>query len=218
MVIALLRLSSKYEVDELRRQTIKHLKLLHPDTYEEFLAFTEVNGSEAWNNFPIANEDDVITYQVAQETGLLRMLPTACYWMTINFFEGFLSEDELPVGSITWIQKTIDTLIKAASESVWKSLFCSRPFMCMNTAGHRCEDAISAFLSHKQWSRYKDDPDVFDPYHWTSLQKHLFPHICEICRDNIKNCMEKGRREVWEALPSYFGLGDWKTLKDSDVS
>lgn len=40
--------------------------------------------------------------------------------------------------------------------------------------------------------------------------------ICEHCESSIENALEKNRQEIWNALPSMFGLPNWEDLKDFD--
>ena len=42
--------------------------------------------------------------------------------------------------------------------------------------------------------------------------------ICDVCMDQLLADVAKQQREIWLALPSYFGLPEWSELKDSTVA
>jgi hypothetical protein len=41
--------------------------------------------------------------------------------------------------------------------------------------------------------------------------------LCKPCLDSLIVAYEKARQELWDDLPSYFGLPPWEELKDFDT-
>ena len=37
--------------------------------------------------------------------------------------------------------------------------------------------------------------------------------ICSVCVGDMQSDHESGRRFVWDALPTYFGLGSWDEIR-----
>jgi hypothetical protein len=47
-------------------------------------------------------------------------------------------------------------------------------------------------------------------------RKSKFP-LCKPCLESLAAAHEKARAELWDRLPSFFGLPPWEELKDFDV-
>ena len=41
--------------------------------------------------------------------------------------------------------------------------------------------------------------------------------LCKSCLDSLVVAYEKAREELWDRLPSFFGLSPWEELKDFDA-
>jgi hypothetical protein len=41
--------------------------------------------------------------------------------------------------------------------------------------------------------------------------------LCKQCLDSLAVAYEKAREELWDRLPSFFGLSPWEELKDFDA-
>jgi hypothetical protein len=51
--------------------------------------------------------------------------------------------------------------------------------------------------------------EVIDPLrYWTEeAQERYRENVCEVCLEDFEKEIEKGREEVWDDLPEYFGFG-----------
>ena len=53
--------------------------------------------------------------------------------------------------------------------------------------------------------------------HLEPWDKDFKSQLCKPCLDSLIVAYEKARQELWDDLPSFFGLPPWEELKDFDL-
>ncbi len=48
---------------------------------------------------------------------------------------------------------------------------------------------------------------------WENLEQKWPHRVCAECKGALKRRIEVERAKIWDRLPSFFGLRDWKTLR-----
>ncbi|KAJ7443803.1 hypothetical protein FB451DRAFT_1149473 [Mycena latifolia] len=78
----------------------------------------------------------------------------------------------------------------------------------------RCKEQKGVLLLNCIMTSEEDEDHKFaftiDPWGVSSAE------LCDICEEGAKASYETSRQKCWDLLPSFFGLPDWKDLKDLD--
>ncbi|KAF7299324.1 BTB domain-containing protein [Mycena indigotica] len=215
-ICAILRLSKKYDMAGLRRHCLGLLKMEFPTSLEDFDKQTLV-----WTHFSIP---DTVTTTVAcveiinlaRELGLYSILPGAFYKLLDDEgHKGLLGDDlaklndkQDEVACLKAYVKMSQTFadgpfswLGAQSSISWAG--CATASRC---ASFRNSILIQVLLDHdlvamqlQPWASGA----------WDNTQ-------CASCLSKAKASFDAARKDVWEKLPSYFGLEDWATLRKMD--
>jgi hypothetical protein len=85
--------------------------------------------------------------------------------------------------------------------------------------GQQCSASSKAICYHNKLLAFQSlfsttDGDMDDLTTWedTELQ------ICKPCLDLLEVAYDKAREDLWNRLPSFFGLSPWEELKDFDAA
>jgi hypothetical protein len=206
-VLAILRLSHKYDVGYLHRRALQHLSTdFYSASVEEYLESEKKTSHLKYRS----NDADKVSYDfavinAAREVGALWFLPRtyydACRW-------GF--------------ERLLSALARGQNESHVRTFLSGYHYLCEATlrAGLGClSGPVDLCLQpkickqlHDRWRFIVFEPPTSMPLDLLAqVEKHisptgLLPHrFCVPCYESVNsNC--------WNDLPSYFGLPGWPEL------
>lgn len=184
---------------------IAHLSTAFPDTLDGLHSFWKTDRKKQL----VTNEDDYEMVLVARETGVARFLPVAFLQIASLWSK---EDNKLSTKDLATVVHGANQLRRALRTEVAKFLYEPSPPTCLFS--NQCLDAKTTFLRTEGWEVWLDDSNLLndDLLYSTTM---TIPGLCKTCQDIMKSSMEKGRLSVWDRLPSYFDLPDWKTLKNT---
>ncbi|KAF7297451.1 Glutamine amidotransferase type-1 domain-containing protein [Mycena indigotica] len=213
LIAAVLRLSTKYNVDFLRRRALAHISSLYPTTLQDWEQRRD-NAIEVFNARPFA------VFQLAKETGHEALLPACMYLcadtVDINdILDGLKSIDGKHI-ELDWLDKRAcirgrQNLLLALRAEVFGFLTGTLKIPnCTNTA--RCDSAKLRWLQSLEASLGNGCPGIFSiKFPWSSFRKA----ICEVCYTASYQDSMHHRQTIWDNLPSYFDMPPWEELVKS---
>ncbi|KAF9527333.1 hypothetical protein CPB83DRAFT_401511 [Crepidotus variabilis] len=165
-------------------------------------------------NFERAGLLDVIN--LALKANVLTLLPAA-YLMTAGDLNAILDGIEREDGSRATIpfasQRACilgrDKILREAPTVVfsWCQQSTPLPQFCVSQA--LCRAARNAVVQ-EIWNRNCDDLETYlNPVDSWQVGNYK---LCNVCLHHARNKHNEGRRKMWDALPTYFGLPPWDEL------
>ncbi|KDR70183.1 hypothetical protein GALMADRAFT_127833 [Galerina marginata CBS 339.88] len=215
----LLRLGKKYEIDHFTKEALRRLRVDHPttldawDAHDFYLAYQEI----AWDDSSF--DVDMCVINLAYEHSLLSILPVAYLrFLQLNSLDSIVLE-EIEVCSTGRLQcilgnARISNFIRnrltewCAHEVLTPGKDCSTLQTC---AALRLTtvDPKKFWL----WAGF----DAADHYSFLQpLEKIRFSGFCPACTKAIQTRYDEVRAQLWEKLPTFFGLPEWEELKKKD--
>ncbi|KAK6969094.1 hypothetical protein R3P38DRAFT_2588728 [Favolaschia claudopus] len=196
VVVSVLRMSDKYQVDALRKRALLHLSSVFPTTLLQYDAL-EIDR-------PSVSELPLVL-SLARDLSIDWILPLALYWRCADLSKNcheplqYLSTSEQSqLLTASW------TLATALSSKILDFLW---PTV---VAGHeRC--SASRFAWRRVAERWRQDSmplEIWDEGCWNMLSE-----VCHHCLRNMKNQEQSTRQAVWDDLPHVFGLRAWSELE-----
>jgi hypothetical protein len=198
-ISGILRISSKYNMQQIRNKCISMIQDKFPST--------------------LAGCDDVLKRKLvyrpseidrliplARETNIPRVLPWAFYLCTQMGPEELLQNTVL-----SWKDKA---LCLAGKEALWEMRktvthsFLLRFVPAQNCSSGQCRvrmpdypEALDAF------EMLRKSPHILEEYtDWAALR------LCVGCRTFLQAQHRSGRERVWQLLPTFFHLGSWEEI------
>ncbi|KAF9269481.1 hypothetical protein L218DRAFT_953095 [Marasmius fiardii PR-910] len=204
---AVLRLSSKYQVDFLRQRAYTLLSNLYPTSLAKWDARDSISNLESFEARPFA------VCLLAKETGLNTILPAALYLCAdsqdINYIlEGLESHDNSHI-ELDWDDK--------------KSCIRARETLCIALRNRMfafltgqfqfpgCRSAQVCNNARLRWQGVEASlgSGVFSiSFPWEQFNVG----ICEYCFTTSRNHYMAERHKLWDELPEIFGLPAWDQL------
>ncbi|EPQ50350.1 hypothetical protein GLOTRDRAFT_97076 [Gloeophyllum trabeum ATCC 11539] len=189
-IISVLRLATKYNAAVLRSRIISLLTSYYPSTLE------------AWENrasSPVAHlftDGDFMAAYMALTCNITTILPASLYcccmrYPTSSLLNGFKAAP--PSGKI-----------KAACRSTLNS----RDFF---KKANRCRE-MSCRNALYRW-RVTEEGDWDDHFYDILKGDEMDSVACTTCNEGAEELFTELREDVWDNLPSYFGLPDWEDLR-----
>ncbi|KAH8119631.1 hypothetical protein DFH11DRAFT_1783342, partial [Phellopilus nigrolimitatus] len=206
-ICALLRLSTKYAVDNIRKEVIDHLAMVYPSTLAECDAVHE--GKMASVLFRPFRQHDFALLSLARACSADILLPALFYECASHSVDTIL--DYKPDGSWPgWIGNDLGVclagrhkLLVAIRETVFKFLDAPSPTDCVSSR--------SSCFTAKQ-TRYVENY-MFFTINPAVFRRELIKILCSSCQSALKSSLEEGRNELWKKLPEFFGLPKWEILE-----
>ena len=209
MVVSVLRISTKYEVQSLRKRAIDALLRWYPTTYTDYIPMS-------WTSRPqLDHPRHVLVANIAREADVPILLPTALLACaaTANSFT-------------LWDGMTHEGVRYVLCEPNKRALFLGRPklahlarnktqaffFHPRNRAGckthERCDEFCRIFADAFD---QRDDPWVnpFYKMNWKPVQSAC----CEPCAKSWEQIQISECHPAWQSMPSYFDLPPWHELE-----
>jgi hypothetical protein len=210
-VAAFLRLGSKYDIVQLRRDAMKLLSAHFPSTLERYDEF------KAKGCIPTVDWEGTLWFDVinlARETNTFSILPAA-FLMVCNSFDideildGIEREDGVSLLSIH-DQKVIlrgwHKLIQIQFEETFQWMTLKSRNACFVNC-RKCSKARRDILD-QEFDRSTPSCRALDA--WDSSWE--MDETCESCDGVCKGKHDLGRAKIWDKLPSIFDLPPWDKL------
>lgn len=212
IVTSVLRLSNKYDVQHLRRRAIQYLDDWFPKTLQEFDQYhRKTLAGQELDNFMALSAADICNVQW--------ILPVALYrcatFPLSTIIERTKDDDAVLVARGFQASVFREQLLMAHSKladaertDIWAPIqeYCHYEDMECNASKLAC---ISSLLKQSQPLSL----DVFE--HWEShaTMTVMKPQrICERCYLSGKEDIMRHRQELWDRIPTIFGLGQKEDL------
>ncbi|KAF5340730.1 hypothetical protein D9611_007355 [Ephemerocybe angulata] len=216
-VAAMIRMGRKYDIDYLRHEALLRLTTEFPTTLSE------------WDKLPhdytqIHHQSGILfdIVNLAHDNDIKSVLPAA-YYLCIQEFEDLLTgtaRDDESVAQVSYDVKREcilgrERLFRAQTDhlfgwvdNVGCSDKCTQPARC-RAAGSSLIKALYVPMPEpartlERWIEFKQ----FVPMQTMAL--------CQVCSKDAERAHEEGRQQIWNNLPSYFGLPGWSSLKNFD--
>jgi hypothetical protein len=209
--VAVLRLSTKYDVAHLRRRAIDALQTLYPPT---LAAYSPIFGSAT------PREDfsrHVLVANVASQTEATILLPTALLFCCSTANSRTLYDGV-----------HVDGVHYDLRPELKRAIFIGRPLLTHIARTHTQRPFFYRTPQDRQACKKKDQCDEFckvytsiydskdDPWmnplfrlNWKSISATC----CPACATSWESRHKTATEEVWEMLPSYFDLPPWAVIE-----
>lgn len=193
-------------MSSLRQRCITILQSKLPTAFEQFNAMADARKPMRHSSISIMR-----AINLAKETNVPTVLPFAFYCVAQMKLDRIL--DDLPE-HISWQDKTTcmvgrDRLAKASLCITHSFLFLFTPSSECTT--HLCQHAREP---HVEFMRIETE-EAPHPLKRFDRWKEL--RVCDWCVSHAYKQHEVGRRDVWERLPSLFGLPVWEKLRERQM-
>ncbi|KAF9048919.1 hypothetical protein BJ165DRAFT_1343369 [Panaeolus papilionaceus] len=195
-ISGILRISTKYNMAQLRNKCINIIQEKFPST----LAGCDAVLSKHTQYIP---SEIVRIIPLARETNVPKVLPWAFYLCC------HIEVEELMVNTaLSWSDKA---LCLAGKEHLWKvQKTISHSFLFEFKQVPGCPSGCARVVPQISWQdceTLRKSPHPLEEYpDWNSTR------VCPKCRDHIKAQHRDGREKVWQMLPGFFGLGSWDDI------
>ncbi|KAF7323582.1 BTB domain-containing protein [Mycena kentingensis (nom. inval.)] len=205
---SVLRLSKKYDMTRLRQAAVDILRSEAPTDIDELHTVIE-RGTHYGEVEEIIN--------IARDTGVHSVLPGAFYALAI--WTAAHVNDPSPAESPLTVE---DQLVCAKGQARLTHVGTKQNLECFGshddripcsscTTKAKCTMAAQVVLE----VRFSiSGLTTASARAWTDLMSHRF---CEKCAEAVKTYQNAARTEVWEQLPSFFGLATWEELLRMDL-
>lgn len=216
-VLAILRLSHKYDIQYLHRRALDHLSIVYPTELAPFLSSLE-NLPAGFDPLLSSPEAHLRALRVIHEVNALWLLPSA-YARASHFQPSrFFSTPAWPLTPAP-IKQTLHTAHAHQARHVMAIVHATGREDGSCTAQPRtCAPlilaVIAALLEHLAQTdlefNFFDVKDLFLPGVWdTAFEKAM----CNACTARTAEQVSVGIQSVWDALPANMGLPPWEELR-----
>lgn len=214
VVVSYLRLGKKYGINTLYSEGRERLVYEYPST------LTERDEVDDWTMIQDQPANTFSAVSIGREVSLLAILPLAyytCLEHSINeILDGIEGEDGRLISLSIDDQRTcisaLEKVLKAQHDHTYQwihlksddllSAGCQSPTSC---SAKRLRIAYEMFLPTNK------------PMALWGWQNEWEEGICDSCNKLAKGMHNVGSEDMWDLLPSFFGLPDWEEiLKDAD--
>ncbi|KAF7295837.1 hypothetical protein HMN09_01126900 [Mycena chlorophos] len=210
-----LRLSSKYSVQPLRTNALKHL-----NSFFTSLAEWDEHMASAPNVDGVLRHDSYLCFlQLAHELEATRVLPIIYYIVSGFFdllgmsvfrgvhwmgFEGRIPEawqDAFLAGAEEQLRANWGILDVLADPSILDS--CESPLLCSRALLRQ----LHACNTQRGKRDCRDPLFMWNAVNWATL------HVCPECLSSLKAKANKKRQQFWRRLPEIYHLPSWEELE-----
>ncbi|KAJ7749937.1 hypothetical protein B0H16DRAFT_1318971 [Mycena metata] len=215
-ISGVLRLSTKYQVDSLRKRALIHLSSYFPSDPVEY---PTVSDSSSWI---LEGPEWLRVVLLGKEMGLDWILPlafyrTVAYCSAEQILNGAPFDEEVNVeldaaDKLLCLEQSI-ALTTSASSAVIDFLW--EPSVLPGCEGRddreqwKCtKSRYSSRKMMEKWRSIAYPLKLWVPEDWADLSP-----VCGSCLASMKTAHTAAVRLLWDSLPQRFGLGDWATLE-----
>lgn len=211
VVAGILRLSTKYDVDYLRKRCLLHLETLCPDSLESFETYRQTSTIVLQSNMSF------FLLELSQELDLPWLQPVLMYFAATRRIELLL--DGAPwSGSEPLLLDPSSQRACLIGRSRLTNLQNKIMVGCFTTPCPQ-ECSLPKFCSNGSLSHLRSiaGSKVLAPLHFPEIgpEWHNFSgNVCSACLAQFEVNIAEARQKVWDALPGLFNLPTWKELRD----
>ncbi|KAJ7174913.1 hypothetical protein C8R46DRAFT_945816 [Mycena filopes] len=212
IITGVLRLSTKYEVDYLRRRAVVHLCSMFPTTLVDWdLRQTLRHRSDTplWKvpswQFSAEIPDVVALISLARQARVSWILPCVFYDLAVGDWDSSLalslSNDEQEVFINGYLLQR---------DAGWLTIqfLSDHAAMQMCTAPATCSRVKSAALLNAECVDFPAMPLTI----WEEGDWEYVAEVCANCLVCLRHAHQKARQDFWDRLPSLYGLRTWQEL------
>lgn len=213
---ALMSMSSKYMIDELRLEVVEYLRSLFPDNFEAFKL--------RYSSVPNKTDPEAIVGAITlgREYQVMDILPSA-FLLSFGFslemiWDGVASKTneskiyQLSTQDLRTYHLARERIFSPAY-NVLAFLSTMPPPVCMTTVDS-CRRALQEMADCSFHRDYIHTIEII------YAEKYLDPtlltiieHTCPTCREWWTDCLTNARSNVWHRLPDILDLPDWNQLR-----
>ncbi|KAL1677251.1 hypothetical protein EV122DRAFT_291290 [Schizophyllum commune] len=228
-IIAGLKMGQKYLIGALWDDAVERLRYEFPDRLEEYQERREGREKRGYTRFRVEpGHADWLLHLVdaARLVGLQTVLPALCYRASEDSRREDLTRglcDDMTLESMSMHihhvllagqTKTLATKVKlirvAFAEPQPPSQECTDRDACRGARRRMFDDFLKTLEREKTYAMF---------YPWSErLLGSPNRKYCASCAEDTLRTVREEQEEIWESLPSFFGLPDWEELKDFSVS
>ncbi|KAF8202627.1 hypothetical protein K438DRAFT_1965118 [Mycena galopus ATCC 62051] len=209
IVAGILRLSTKYDVEYLRKRALLHLLAALPRTVEEYDSLAR----------PFAYHDHEFSVLIlVHDLDLRWALPTALYLASCESVETIIDGTSIDGCEIHLPQSLQRTLLIGRSTLMVSQNFeifgCIRSLPCAKCLGQsRCQDSCRRISGAGAGVSQVDPLGIMDPTMWSAFDALL----CKPCVLEARAQLQIARQKIWDGLPAVFNLEPWDKLEPPPV-
>ncbi|KAF7297689.1 BTB domain-containing protein [Mycena kentingensis (nom. inval.)] len=218
-IIAVLRLSQKYDLPAFRAECVRRLKGEFPVDFEDYC---KIRAKWTFINTPTDENLSLVgLINMARHVGFFSILPTAFYLLASNhmadphdIYTHLTSEDTVRFLS------GYAQLIRLRAESKTPSQVSVRPVdagwipsnACFTPSV--CSAKRTAIFIRRATVDISNTRFIFHEWNASKLRED---GICKPCIKAARIAYEETQQALWKRLPSFFGLPDWEELVKMDL-
>ncbi|KAJ7033586.1 hypothetical protein C8F04DRAFT_957517 [Mycena alexandri] len=210
ILTGVLRMSHKYEVQELRKRALTHLSAFHPTTLSEYQA---LDGKSALWFTELTRDGFLPILVMARTLDIEWILPIAFYRicdfdLDRDILEADISLDD-KVRCVTGSRILETAGVSKMVDFLWSPLTglgCGSPMGCMTSrvksrrsVEHRREQTAADMVTSPL--------TVWAEASWKRLD------VCDLCLSSMKTAHHQAMQSLWDRLPEIFELPEWNELE-----
>ena len=239
-IAGILRLSTKYDVEYLRRRALKHLDALYPSSLEAF------DKRQDTRTTPWRDNTAFYVASLARELGLEWLMPPVLYCVCScpagDIVDGYIWNDHLDQEDIDDAKdgegKEEEKGKEKENKEKWKKRIkldkedrgrCVRALIDLGNREKRdllcfltvdrvlgCEMPDECRKGRVEMLRMVDGSrDYLDPLGAMDTRWGWYAKcVCKVCAEEGRRAHDEERGRFWDALPRIFGLKNWDVLQD----
>ncbi|KAJ7745188.1 hypothetical protein DFH07DRAFT_942882 [Mycena maculata] len=218
ILAGIIRLSTKYQVDVLRRRALSHFASIVSFTAAEYRS----NSSESWD---IPKQEWIRVVVLAREMSIDWILPIALYRVAGNCTPTELL-DGIDVNGGVHAELAHQDKIACLEQSLVIRTTASAEildFLWNPLSIPGCSDKAECTRRRIQARKLVEDARknrIFPVKIWPTSNWAVFS-VCKSCMGVMKADHQQALETFWDGLPQRFGLPDWdalKQMKESDLA
>ncbi|KAJ7186039.1 hypothetical protein C8R46DRAFT_937682 [Mycena filopes] len=210
----IIRLSTKYQVDTLRKRGLVHLSSAFPTDISQYSRWPE---TASWHIVELPEWIRVVLF--GQELSLDWILPIAFYRVAANCSAvPLLTGINVPdVGHFEL--NAADKLLCVDQSSLLGTLAFSDiiDFLWEPTVLPGCQSSEKLKCTHARFKARKEIEaqrlETFPLRAWEAEHWERLSSSCGSCMSSMKTIHAAARQSLWDGLPQRFGLADWAALE-----
>jgi hypothetical protein len=202
----ILSLASKYDIPYLRRRALAQFREYYPDDFDVWSTMRWLCGTDWQDSAP-----NPATLDLARKVGALCAIPAIMLRMSFGGLDEHLLANLGP-GDRSSMLMGMSKLWSRTLLHVYGWFFqaapdCPSPEYCLKKRINVLRDLENSTVQDTLC------PSMSYPYWYDGLLQHEDDYICKACESAADKCYDKGKLELWEELPSIFGLPSWEELR-----